>query len=310
MKDFRPNNLRFSEGLKKSWIYRSAGKAYHHGLLGTKTRFEYRTFYFIQRFDRNTTRRTVLFYPDKPTYSHVLYKVCNILGCAITSSTRSHPDLVVAFEDITKRRDSPILNEIAADRYVVNKYCDDISKMKVEEVFAEVFGYGTFVDPETYQGLCVIKSNENARHDGEVVQCPSGGTRSDVVYQKLINNAVGDEVLDVRVPIVGGKIPFVYLKHRSLSSRFSNVNARVTIRSTDSVFTNNEETKILKFAEKMGLDCGELDVLRDLDDGKIYIVDVNSTPDGPPNHLSKAEGKQAIQILSSSFNEEFFKRAT
>jgi hypothetical protein len=33
----------------------------------------------------------------------------------------------------------------------------------------------------------------------------------------------------------------------------------------------------------MGLDYGELDVLRDADDGRLYVVDVNTTPFGPVN---------------------------
>jgi hypothetical protein len=309
MRDFRPNGLRFEE-FQKSWAYRSAGKIYHDLVLGTIIKLRYRTYYFKSRFGRNSSNKTVLFYPDKPNYSHVLYKVYNLLGCAITSSTKSRPDLVVAFEDTTRRASNPILDEMGVDRYIVNKYCDDISKMKVEEVFAEVFGYGTFVDPQTYHGLCVVKSNDNAMHDGEVVECPTGVTRSDVVYQKLINNVIADEVLDVRVPIVGEKIPFVYMKYRRMRSRFSNVNLRVTMRSPGSIFTDDETAGILEFAKKMGLDCGELDVLRDLDDGKIYIVDVNSTPDGPPNHLSKAEGRQAIQTLSNTFDQEFLNRAT
>lgn len=32
----------------------------------------------------------------------------------------------------------------------------------------------------------------------------------------------------------------------------------------------------------MGLDYGELDVLRDTEDGKLYVADVNNTPWDPP----------------------------
>ena len=159
----------------------------------------------------------------------------------------------------------------------MNKHCDDVSKVKVEEVFRDIFGYGTLLDPKTHHGLCVMKSNENATHDGKIVECPvSVATRSDVIYQKMINNAVGNEVLDIRVPIIGEQIPFVYLKYRGLSSRFSNMNARVTISSVDSILSDHEVARVLKFAKMFGLDFGELDVLRDSDDGKIYIIDVNN----------------------------------
>jgi hypothetical protein len=309
MKSARPNSWGLEE-LKQSQIYRSAGKIYHDDLLGTAIRIEYKAICLTQKFNRSTPGRTVLFYPDRPAYSHTLYKVCNILGCVITSSIKIHPDLVVAFEDVTKRENSPVLNDLAAHHFVVNRHCGDISKVKVEKVFREVFGYETFVDPERYQGLCVLKSDENGMHDGEVIDCPTNTRRRDVVYQKMINNAVGNKVMDIRVPTIKDQIPFVYLKYRRLSSRFSNVNASVTIAAADSVLADHELTSLLEFANRFGLDYGELDVLRDSDDGRIYVIDVNNTPDGPPNHLSKAEGKRAMRMLSNSFRAKFLERYT
>jgi hypothetical protein len=308
IKDFRSGSSLSRQALEKTRIYKFAGKIYHRGYLATKVRLKFRTRYLIKRLDSRNVAKTILFYPDKPDCSQVLYKICNNLGWVMTSSIKSHPDLIVAFQDTTKRVDGPVLTKLAADNYVVNRGCDDISKVKVEDVFRDVFGYGTFVDPETYVGLCVVKSNANAMHDGEAIECPTTATRNDVVYQKVINNAIDDEVLDIRVPIVGSEIPFVYLKYRSLKSRFSNKNRNVTIGTVDSVFTQDEITTIKQFVEKLCLDFGELDVLRDAEDGKIYIVDVNNTPCGPPNGLSKAESARAVQILSSTFIAEFFAR--
>ena len=306
LRDFGPNGRFSREELGKNRIYKFFGKIYHDYFIGTKIRLEYRRAYLAKKFDKNNVSRTILFHPDKPDYSQVLYKVCNILGYTITSSIKSDPDLIIAFQDVTRRDHSHILSQIAADNYVVNQGCNDISKMKVEDVFRDVFGYGTFVDPETYSGLCVVKSNDNAMHDGEAVECPTAATRSDVVYQRIINNTLEEEVLDIRVPIIRGEIPFVYLKYRSLRYRFSNMNTRVNMGSVDSFFNANEVTKIKQFAEKLGLDFGELDILRDVDDGNIYIVDVNNTPCGPPNHLGKAESARAVQLLSNTFNTEFF----
>jgi hypothetical protein len=310
VKDFRPTRPLSRQDLENTRIYKFAGKIYHRGLIGTKTRLEYRTRYLRKKFDRTTLSKTILCYPDKPDHSEVLYKICNTLGWKITSSINSRADLIIALQDTTKRDSSPILTELAAGNQVVNQDCDDISKVKVEDVFRETFGYGTFVDPETYQGLCVMKSNANAMHDGEVVDCPTTAPRSDVVFQKMINNTVDDEVLDIRVPIIGDAIPFVYLKYRSLSSRFSNKNTRVTMAAVDSVFTAAEISGIKQFARMLGLDFGELDVLRDVDDGIIYIVDVNNTPCGPPNHLGKPECMRAIEIMSNAFDSEFFASTT
>jgi hypothetical protein len=294
------------EKLQKGSIYRLAGKAYYEGSIGT-IKIRYGMLYLIRKFDKGTPNKAVLFYPDKPRYNQTLYKICKLLGYRMTSSLQPKPDLVVAFKDTTRRLDDPILKGIAATHYVVNEHCNDVSKVKVEHVFQEIFGYGTFVDPELHQGFCVMKSDENTTHDGQVVKCPIRGKMKDAVYQKVINNTVGNDVLDLRVPIVRDKVPFVYLKYRPLSSRFSNRNARVMISSADSVFSDHDMIGILKFVQKFGLDYGELDILRDGDDGRIYIVDVNNTPSGPPNHISRAEYKKAIQLLSSSFESEFIK---
>ncbi len=297
------------EELQEHPAYKFAGKIYHDRIIGTMVRIRYRTKYLRKRFERDHQAATILFHPDRPDYSQILYKICNSLGLTITSSATTRPDVVVSFEDVTKRQHNAVLTELSDNHFVVNQHCNDISKTKVEEIFRSVFGYGTFVDPRTYQGACVMKSDDNAMHDGTLIECPTTTTRTDVVFQKLINNTTGDEVVDIRVPIVGGSIPLIYWKYRDARSRFSNRNARAKVGPPDSAFSDRELVLIQQFAKKLGLDFGELDVLRDVDDGQIYIVDVNNTPCGPPNHLGKAESEQAVKLLSASFNEEFVRKA-
>jgi hypothetical protein len=59
----------------------------------------------------------------------------------------------------------------------------------------------------------------------------------------------------------------------------------------------------------MGLDFGELDILRDNDDGRIYIVDVNNTPSGPRRgvHMQEADYDQFFSTLTGAFKESFAK---
>ena len=136
-----------------------------------------------------------------------------------------------------------------------------------------------------------------------------GGAKGDFVYQKLIQNEVEDGLVeDMRVPIFRNKTPFVYLKYRSVKDRFvdrNHTNKKATIMEVAEVLSEDELNNIHRFFEKIGLDYGEVDVLRDRGDRRIYIVDANNTPSGPPSSISDDEGKVAIVRLSQAFEEAF-----
>jgi hypothetical protein len=248
--------------------------------------------------------KTILFYPQQPKPDHVIYKILHTLGYKITSNAKAKADLVINFEPATYGTADLTLVELSKKYQVLNLRCRDISKAHIEEVFRQVFGYGACIDPLAYEGLCVRKSNDNARHDGAVVQCPSQPEEG-YVYQRIINNQDGETVRDIRVPFMGGTIPFVYYKYRSAGQRFSVTNTRVEIVETREALNCAEQEKIIEFCETLGLDVGELDVLRDRDSGLIYIIDAANTPWGPPNHLPEADAKRAVIRLANGFQERF-----
>jgi len=101
----------------------------------------------------------------------------------------------------------------------------------------------------------------------------------------------------LRIPVICGKIPFAYKKYRPIETRFSNTNARAELVDKSAVISADEEAKILAFCRKQGVDYAELDVLRDNDTQKLYVVDVNPTPWGPPNHLDYYAKGKAINLL-------------
>jgi hypothetical protein len=144
--------------------------------------------------------------------------------------------------------------------------------------------------------------------------------RIHVVYNKLIDNEVEDgTVLHYRVPIFKHVIPCVYLKQLPLEHRFGTSSTHLissTLAEVDDVFSEDEIGKILSFCQKMGLDYGELDVLRDRNDQQLYIVDVNNTPSAtmiadplkrPPEQrkrfLSADDRFIALQKLTQTFQE-------
>ena len=72
------------------------------------------------------------------------------------------------------------------------------------------------------------------------------------------------------------------------------------------VISVKEYALIVRFCKEIGLDTGELDVLRDKDTGKIYIVDANNTPGGPPLEFTPEELETVLQLQADAFAKAFF----
>jgi hypothetical protein len=250
-------------------------------------------------------RKTILFFPERPAPNSVAYKLCALLGYAITNHPRRHFDVAFKLKDATFCDAAELRNVSAVAEKIINVRSLDISKRAVARAFAEVFGYALEVDPTRHRGGLVEKSNRNAMHDGRERQGPLAPdeVRAECVYQKEIDNRSGENgfVLDHRVPVYGDQIPLVYLKRRPAGARFSNTNTQVKLEEPEAVFLPEELHKILLLAGKMGMDYGEFDVLRDKDQ-RIYVVDANNTPFGPPNGLSDRESKIALERLAKSFD--------
>src|SRR3989344_3437534 len=249
--------------------------------------------------------RTVLFYPDFPKYYYVLYTICHELGYRMSNEPTKPYDVAFFFNDVTVRGEDPLEGTIKRKARLINSEARDISKETVEKNFAEVFGYGTKIDPRTHVGECVQKSNDNAMHDGKVVICPRE-PEPGYIYQKLINNRDGDRVADIRVKVVGDAIPFIMYRTRSVADRFDNTETS-TMVPIETHLSQEEKEKILRFCKKMGLEFSALDCLRDNDDGRLYIVDANLTTGGPmPGfHLSHAEYEVYIRKFSIAFEKAF-----
>lgn len=185
----------------------------------------------------------------------------------------------------------------------LNHNCHDISKSKVAETFEEVFGYALEVDPRTAETPFICKSEFNGKHDGYLAyenQEPDEGW----VYQKLIRTETKDRtVLDFRCPTVFGNIPLIYLKERPTRKRFANMNSRCRLAETSDYLSDEERTLIALFCDKMKLDWGGLDILRDTENQKIYIVDVNKTDMGPPLALPLKDKLTSTRILGRALRQ-------
>ncbi len=260
---------------------------------------------FLNLLRHGFTVKTIYVYPHYPSSGSTLYKIADHLGYNLTNIYHSHPDIIVYWEYLTFRKEYHHLENIDT-RHVVNLHSRDISKVFVDNIFKEVFGYSTSIDPMTYDKPYVKKSDINARHDGEIVDRPGEVPAKGFIYQKLIDNSTdNNQVVDLRVPVIGETLSFIYLKYRDKSIRFTNSTSKTILTKTKDVFSDIEIEKINQFCNHINLDYGELDILRDNNDGKIYIVDVNNTPQGPPRKMACRDEKHAIRALSQAFKNHF-----
>ncbi len=250
--------------------------------------------------------KTVLFYPGLPKNRSALGKIFKVLNYTITNNPNDKFDFAVHWDDQTYKHGDPVLENLKNSTFLLNSDCTDISKEKVEQVFEECYGYSTAVDPLTFRGKCVLKSNLNAFHDGTIIECPIKEKEPDKFYQRVINNySKPDEVEDIRIPVIGGKIPYILYKHRPANLRFASYNTRARIAKTEDVFTKDEVDKIIDFTKRMNLDYGELDMLHDRNDNRYYIIDVNNTPGGAPACLTDAQRAELYYMMSKAFKEAF-----
>lgn len=257
-------------------------------------------------------RRRILFYPDLPWQNAVIYQICLVLGYKITNNVHSPFDLAIKWKNTTIDQSYPSLHRLAESKPVVNLNCIDISKATVEAVFEDAFGYNLAVDPREYTGKCVRKSNLNSSHNGEIIDCPIDEVDPESVYQILIDNRYdGGRTVDLRVPIFGEHMPYVSYLIRPIQNRFDHfrfTGDNYKIEKVSKVFTPQERRKIQLFCKQIGLEYGELDILRNNTDGRIYIVDANNTPDGPPIHVG-LEGedlrRQTLLLRARSFEKIF-----
>lgn len=243
-------------------------------------------------------------YPHFPSRGATLYKIARHLDLAITNRPPSRPVALVHWEYLTFQEEFADLARYAPLQDVINGKVKDISKERVDRIHQEIFGYATRIDPVRYQGKAVQKSDINALHNYAVLDCPIAERQEGAFYQILINNEVheGTRVEDIRVPIIKGTLPFAYLKHRDIKVRFKNPIYCKPL-PIEELLSAEEITLINAYAKRFGLDFGEMDVLRNRDDGRIYIIDVNTTSQGPPSGISEADSDWAIDQMAQAFSQ-------
>jgi hypothetical protein len=231
-----------------------------------------------------------------------LYKISRKLHLSISQKISSRTIIGIRFDDQTQLEKSQ-----SSLVKILNAACNDISKKNVEKIQELIFGYGMSVNPQSHFGACVCKSDENAKHDGKIIQCPTDSIDNNQVYQIVINNKDNFRkgiYFDYRVCVMGGSIPIVYKKYKTEEKRFTNDTFEAEISPLETI-PQDIQNKIIEFCHTIQCEFCELDVLQDQDSGKWFVIDVNKTPYGPPASLPSSEKKKAVTILSNGFQKSF-----
>jgi hypothetical protein len=228
----------------------------------------------------------IFFHPDRPPAHFALDKLRRFAGWRLADGPED-ADWCVLNQDQTWVRLPPDDPYAALAPTWINGRCRDISKRRVEALFATVFGYPLAIDPTIHHGPCIRKSDWNAAKGVTVLTGPIAAAELDdqAVYERLVDSRLpGLGPVELRVDVVAGQI--VSVVRRIYSDWISTglltwdnhhpIDAALVV--AESVFSPREQARITEFCTEMGLDFGALDVLRDNADGRIYLLDVNKTP--------------------------------
>lgn len=251
-------------------------------------------------------------YPDKEPY--LLTVILHILDYEVTRNPQDTFDVASLWEDETFVEVPQSLQNIGGTMPVINLRCTDISKERVEQAFVKVFGYSSLVDPSKYRGLCVKKPDLNAVRYGYVVDCPIDKAEDGFVYQKLVDARPDEYQREFRTPVIFGKIPAVYVSKRDypVDDLKQQKRHQLTPSKTEDIYTPEEINQIAQFCDEIGMDFGELDILRDKHDGRLYILDANKTPAGygleNRSCWSPGDRKRMAALMAEAFERGLKKR--
>jgi hypothetical protein len=179
----------------------------------------------------------------------------------------------------------------------LNRGCVDISKSTVDQAWAKAAGYSISVDPTTFEGRMVVKPEANGVRGGRIVNAPIGESKRGFVYQRLVDCQVGDRIETTRPMIFRGALLVVYQKSRAKDDWFAGIE-RVAVAAAADCFSAEEMDALLRFCTLIGMDYGELDVVRDSKSGLIYVVDANRTPIRPRGLLASDDDAAFEQLTA------------
>jgi hypothetical protein len=180
----------------------------------------------------------------------------------------------------------------------INRACVDISKSTVDTAWAAASSYSISVDPTSFEGQMVVKPEGNGVRGGHIVRGPIADRRAGFVYQMLVDCLIGDRIETTRPMVFGGRLLVVYHKRRAAQDWFAGLEQVAVVAPAD-CYSSEEVGTLVRFCALIGMDYGELDVVRDSHSRLIYVVDANRTPI-KPRGLAVADEDAAFAPLANA----------
>jgi hypothetical protein len=176
----------------------------------------------------------------------------------------------------------------------------DVGKRRLGAAFERAFGRALAVDPVQHRGFAFEKSDENATHDGRVVECPCDPVQG-MVYQRLVVPAepVGDQH-QWRIVIMGGLATLAIEWILAPELRFTNQTRTRRPHAVRAVCSDAEIEAIERLALELHLEYAELDLLRD-EQGGAWIVDANPTPHLNESAFTGDDYERTLDAYAAAF---------
>ena len=219
----------------------------------------------------------ILFYPENVRNGGKVFAYCQWLGIDNITDMNADGVIAVFFNHPNPACIYPkdeTLIELSKKYKVYNFNCNNTRKSHVAKIHKKVFGYNADVD-KNYKGEILRKSELQYMRNEKIVD--KAIKERDYHYMKYFNTYKNGYYNTYRVPYFNGDIPCVVnVKRKDPFYRKSRT--KIVIKPKTYWFHPDEIRLIKKFCRHMGLDYGELDIVRNPEDNRIYIIDVNDKP--------------------------------
>ena len=244
----------------------------------------------------------LLFYPENVRNGSKVFAYCQWLD--IENITDSGEDGIIAVffnhpnPECTYPKDDTII-ELSKKYKVYNLDCNNTRKSHVAKIHKKIFGYNADVN-KGYKGIILKKSElQYQRNEIFVNKVIPDKDSHHMKYFDTLNNGYYNSY---RIPYFDGDIPCVVnIKRKDPFDRKSRT--KLVIKNKTQWFHPKEIALIKKFCRFIGLDYGELDVLRDLKGNRIYIIDVNDKP----GFAMLGQSERVKKIFTNAFKQMIYK---